>query len=65
MKPDRTHEPYEDPLIDEVRERRRKLLDEHDNDLAKLFETIRKIQDEHPEKMIRKTAGGVRHRNGN
>lgn len=62
MKPNRDHEPYQDPLIDEVRERRRTLLDEHDNDLAKLFETIRKMQNEHPEKMIRKTASGVHHR---
>jgi len=51
-----TVEPYEDPLIDEVRERRRRLLEEHDNDLSKLFETVRKIQAEHPEKIIRPPA---------
>ncbi len=42
---------YTDPLIDEVRQRRRELLARYDNDLGKLFEAIRKIQSEHPEKV--------------
>jgi hypothetical protein len=42
---------YTDPLIDEVRQRRRELLAQHDNDLGKLFEAARKLQAEHPEKI--------------
>jgi hypothetical protein len=45
-------EPYPDPLIDEVRQRRRKLLAEYGNDLGKLFEAIQKIEAEHPEKVL-------------
>ena len=51
-----------DPLIDEVGERRRQLLEEHDNDLRRLLETIRREQAKHPEKVIdlrrRKIPGG-------
>lgn len=42
---------YSDPLIDEVRQRRRELLAKYDNDLGKLFEAARKLQAEHPEKV--------------
>ena len=56
MKPDLDRVPYEDPLIDEVRERRRKLLEEHGYDLSRLFETVRKIQAEHPEKIMKRPA---------
>jgi hypothetical protein len=45
-------EPYPDPLIDEVRQRRRELLAEYGNDLGKLFEAIQKIEAEHPEKVL-------------
>ena len=48
--------PYEDSLIDAVRERRRKLLEEHGNDLSRLFETVRKIQAERPEKIMKRPA---------
>ena len=41
-----------DPLIDEVRERRRQLWAEYDNDLNKVYEAIKRLQAEHPEKMI-------------
>jgi len=41
-----------DPLIDEVRERRRLVMSKHGNDLARLLETIRALQAEHPEKVI-------------
>jgi len=44
-------EAYTDPLIDEVRQRRRELLAQYDNDLGKLFEAIRKIQSEHLERV--------------
>ena len=43
---------YADSLIDEVRERRRKLLEECDYDLRKLFERIQRRQAEHPEKLV-------------
>ncbi len=42
---------FMDPLIDEVRERRRRLLAEHGNDIEKLYETIRMLQSEHPQKV--------------
>lgn len=42
---------FEDPLIDEVRERRRDLLAAYDYDLGKFHEAIRRAQAEHPEKM--------------
>ncbi len=45
-------ESYPDPLIDEVRQRRRDLFADYDNDPQKLFEAIRRLQDEHPEKVI-------------
>ncbi len=41
-----------DPLIDEVRRRRRDLFADYDNDPQKLFEAIRPLQAEHPEKVI-------------
>jgi hypothetical protein len=44
--------PSLDPLIDDVRQRRRDLLAKYDNDLEKLHEAIKRCQDEHPEKMV-------------
>jgi hypothetical protein len=43
--------PYTDPLIDEVRERRHKLLAEHGDDLAALCRAIEQLQAQHPEKV--------------
>jgi hypothetical protein len=40
-----------DPLIDEVRQRRRELYASCDNDLNKLAEAIRRVEAEHPEKL--------------
>ena len=45
-----------DPLIDEVRQRRRDLFARYDNDLDKLVEAIRRIEAEHPEKVIDRRA---------
>jgi hypothetical protein len=45
-------ENYPDPLIDEVRERRRRLLARHGGDLQKLYEELRRLQEEHPEKVV-------------
>ncbi len=47
-------EPYSDPLIDEVRRRRRDLFAECANDLSKLYEAILRRQTEHPDRMIRR-----------
>ncbi len=44
-------EDFPDPLIDEVRERRRQLWAEHDNDPGRILEAIRRLQAEHPEKI--------------
>jgi len=41
-----------DPLIDEVRQRRREMMQEYDNDLNKLFEEFQRRQAEHPEKYV-------------
>lgn len=50
---------FTDPLIDEVRERRRQVFAEHDNDFRKLLETIKRRQAENPEKVqdLRKRKG--------
>jgi hypothetical protein len=42
-----------DPLIDEVRERRRSLFAQHGSDLNRLLEAIRELQRQHPEKVAR------------
>jgi hypothetical protein len=44
----RQQEPYADPLIDEVRQRRRELYAGYGNDLRKLGEAIRQRQAQHP-----------------
>jgi hypothetical protein len=41
-----------DPLIDEVRQRRREMMQEYGNDLNKLFEEIQRRQAQHPEKCV-------------
>jgi len=48
----RNEDEYSDPLIDEVRERRKLLLARHGNDLARFHEAILALQAEHPEKVI-------------
>ena len=47
-----TEEKYTDPLIDEVRERRRLLLARHGNDLERLYDAIRALQAQHPGKVV-------------
>lgn len=41
-----------DPLIDEVRERRRKLWAKYNNDINKVYEAIKRLQEQHPEKLV-------------
>jgi hypothetical protein len=41
-----------DPLVDEVRQRRRELSAQFGNELSRLCEAIRKIEAEHPEKVV-------------
>ena len=41
-----------DPLIDEVRQRRRELYARYGNNLKKLGEAIQQIQAEHPDQII-------------
>jgi hypothetical protein len=41
-----------DPLIDEVRERRRKLYEQCGYSLERLFEEIQRLQAEHPDKIV-------------
>ena len=48
----KTTQPHPDPLIDEVRERRREIWDQCDHDFNKLVERIRRIQEEHPDKLV-------------
>jgi hypothetical protein len=45
-------EPVGDPLIDEVRSRRRALLASCGNDLNRLLERIEQLQRQHPGKMV-------------
>lgn len=44
---------YSDPLIDEVRERRRQLWARYGNDLDKFYAAIKRRQAEHPERIVR------------
>ncbi len=41
-----------DPLIDEVRQRRRELYARYGNDLNKVAEAIRELQSRHPDKVV-------------
>ena len=43
---------HSDPLIDEVRQRRKDLFARCDCDLGKLFEAIKREQELHPEKVF-------------
>jgi len=43
---------HPDPLIDEVRERRRQIWEECGQDFEKLLERIQRLQAEHPEKLV-------------
>jgi len=43
---------YPDPLIDEVRERRREIWEECGQDFEKLLERIQRLQAEHPEMLV-------------
>lgn len=57
---ERNKEPLlEDPLIDEVRERRRELFSQYNYDLMELYRAIRALQDRHPEK-VGKPGKGVK-----
>jgi hypothetical protein len=41
-----------DPLLDEVRQRRRDLYTRYGNDLNKVAQAIRELQSQHPEKVL-------------
>jgi len=43
---------HPDPLIDEVRERRRQIWEECGQDFNKLLERIQRLQAQHPEKLV-------------
>jgi len=43
--------PSPDPLIDEVRQRRRELSERYGNDLGRLCEVLQQMQAEHPERL--------------
>jgi hypothetical protein len=43
---------HPDPLIDEVRQRRRDVYARYGNDLHKVAEAIRALQAQHPEKIV-------------
>ncbi len=43
---------HEDPLIDEVRARRKALLESCNNDLHELLRRIDNLQRQHPEKLV-------------
>ncbi len=47
-----TQPSYRDPLIDEVRERKRRLFAQHGDDLDRLVDAVMKRQEQHPEKII-------------
>lgn len=53
-----TEEPFSDPLIDDVRARRRRLVREHGG-LSGWVAGLRCEQEKHPEKLVPHTARGV------
>lgn len=55
---------YSDPLIDEVRERRRELLARYDNDLSKLCERIQQAQSEHLDRVDDRRKFPIRAKSG-
>ncbi len=48
------HPQFADPLIDEIRRIRDEISRECDNDLNQLFEELRRIQEQHREKVLRR-----------
>ncbi len=42
-----------DPLVNEVRAARRRLLERFDNDLEKYVDYLRSLEQQHPERMAR------------
>ena len=50
--PEARQRSYADPLVDEVRQRRRELLATCDGDLGKLAELIRRREAEHPGRVV-------------
>ncbi len=43
---------FPDPLVDDVRERRRQLWADFDNDWTQVYRAIQRLQAEHPEKVF-------------
>lgn len=53
MSDDPTHNTSpEDPLIDELREIRRKICEEFDNNVEKLCDHLQELEREHPERLV-------------
>jgi hypothetical protein len=50
MNPDAAHPP--DPLLDEVRDRRRQVSAQFDHDVEKLFDELRRRESEHPDTLL-------------
>ena len=44
-------QPYSDPLIDDVRARRRAMLARYGNDLRAFFDAVEQMQATHPERL--------------
>ena len=51
--------PSPDPLIDEVRQRRRELYARYGNDLNKVADAIRELQSRHPDKVVNRRKLGA------
>jgi len=43
---------WEDPLVEEIRKRRRELMAEYDNDLSKLIDSIKKNRKKYPDRLV-------------
>ena len=50
-------ERHSDPLIDEVRQRRKDLYESLGGTLEKLYEAIQQLQRQHPEKLVHPARG--------
>ena len=52
-----------DPIVDEVHQIRREIMQEHDNDLHKLFESLRERQAKSGRKLVTRSHRSPNHRN--
>jgi len=43
---------WEDPLVEEIRKRRREIIAEYDNDISKLIDDMKKKSKKYPDRIV-------------